>query len=180
MNFIKPRLVWILLAVGMMAMGCLSDKSTLVIEADGPVQTMQNATIQFTDSGRLQMTMWGEEIHNFDDSLETQEFPQKLQATFYNEDGEVTTIITADEGTNWQKKLLMNLRKNVVIKDLRNGKTTYTEDFYWDQDKRIIYSNVPVLQIDSYGSRYRGSGFDSDEEMTNFNLRNARLDIVLQ
>jgi LPS export ABC transporter protein LptC len=160
--------------VAVWAMSCGQSKTSLVLDENAPEQSMKNATIQHTDSGRVQMIMWGEEIWNYDDSLQTQEFPQNVKATFFDEDGNVTTVITADEATNWQRKKLMQLRKNVVINDLRDGKRTYTEEFFWDQDKGEIYSNVPVLQISKDGTEQRGTGFRSDEQMENFVIFNPR------
>jgi LPS export ABC transporter protein LptC len=163
--------------VAVFAMSC-NQHSSLVLDENAPEQYMKNATIQHTDSGRLQSIMWGEEIWNYDDEDQTQEFPKSVKATFYDEKGKVTSIITADEGTNWQRKKLMNLRKNVVILDLQEGKTTYTEDFYWDQDKGIIYSNVPVLQVWKDGTRQRGTGFRANEDMSNFTIIKPRFEVI--
>ena len=172
--------IWLYLALlALLVMSCTPQGTTFVLDEDAPVQSMRDATIQYTDSGRLQMIVWGEEILNFDDEDQTQEFPSYVKATFYDERGRVTTIITADEGTSWQSKNLMNLRKNVVIRNLTDGTTTYTEDFYWDQDKAEIYSNVPVLQVRSDGTRQRGTGFRSDERMNNFVIFNPRFQAVL-
>ena len=172
--------VWLcLVAVAGLTMGCNQQKFSLVFDENSPAQTMKDATIQHTDSGRLQMIMWGEEIWNYDDEEQTQEFPKSVKATFYSETGRVSSIITADEATNWQRKKLMNLRGNVVIQDLRDGKTTYTEDFWWDQDKGEIYSNVAVRQVGRDGMIQRGTGFRSDEQMNNFVIFNPRFTMNL-
>ena len=166
--------IWLYLAFVAVLASCDQQKTSLILDENAPEQSMKNATIQHTDSGRLQMIMWGEEIWNYDDEDQTQEFPSYVRATFYDEDGNITSIITADEGTNWQRKKLMNLRGNVVITDLRDGKITYTEDFFWDQDKGEIYSDVPVLQVSPDGMEQRGTGFRSDEQMENFIIFNPR------
>jgi hypothetical protein len=74
----------------------------------------------------------------------------------------------------------MHLRKNVIIHDMREGARTYTEEFFWDQDSGRLYSDVPVLRITSDGSTWRGSGFESDEDMRDFRLHRPRLDMVMQ
>jgi hypothetical protein len=66
-----------------------------------------------------------------------------------------------------------------VIVNLRDGKTLYTEDFYWDQDKAIIYSNVHVLQISEDGSRLSGDGFKANEDMTDWQVVRPRGAILL-
>jgi len=160
----KPR-IWLYLAIFAVLASCDQQKTSLVLDENTPDQFMKNATIQHTDSGRLQMIMWGEEIWSYEDEDQTQEFPSYVRATFYDVEGNVTTIITADEATNWQRKKLMNLRGNVIITDLRDGKITYTEDFWWDQDKEEVYSDVDVLQVNQDGSRIRGTGFRANDQM---------------
>jgi LPS export ABC transporter protein LptC len=173
--------IWIHFAgIVCLAASCHQSKNTLELDENAPTQSMKNATIQHTDSGRLQMTTWGAEILNYDNEDQIQEFPKGVKATIYAKDGTVSSIITADEATNFQKKKLMNLRKNVVIVDIRKGTTTYTEDFYWDQDSAILYSNVNVLQIGKDGMRQRGTGFRSDEEMNNFRIRQPRFEFELK
>ena len=180
MIFYRPR-IWLYFALALvLTTSCLQQKSSLVLDEDAPDQSMKNATIQYTDSGRLQMITWGAEILFFDDEEETQEFTQGVEATFYGEKGKVNSIITADEATNWQKKKLMHLRKNVVINDLKGGARTYTEEFFWDQDAGRLYSKVHVLRITKDGSRWQGSGFESDENMDDFRLIRPRLDIVVR
>ena len=104
----KPCLIWSFVAMALLlAMSsCHQDKNVLVLEENAPTQSMKDATIQYTDSGQLQMIMWGEEILNYDDEDQTQEFPNGVKATFYDEFGQITTVITANEGTNFQKKPL--------------------------------------------------------------------------
>jgi LPS export ABC transporter protein LptC len=129
----------------------------------------------FSDSGRLQMKMFGEEILLYDTGDQIQEFPKGTSATFYDEFGKVTVVVTADEATNFRGKKLLNLRKNVVIRNFEEKTTTYTEDFYWDQDKRRLYSNVYTKQVSDNGDVTEGSGFDSDEQMKDFVIRNAHI-----
>ena len=159
--------------------GCDQQGNLLVLDENAPAQTMRNATIQHTDSGRLQMIMWGEEIWNFDDEDQTQEFPSYVKATFFDEHGNVTSIITANEATNWRRKDLMNLRGNVIIVNFERGTRTYTENFYWDQNKEEIYSDVPVMQVGEDGLIQRGTGFRSDDRMENFIIFNPRFEVNL-
>ncbi|GHV45974.1 hypothetical protein FACS1894180_8830 [Bacteroidia bacterium] len=134
------------------------------------MQSMKNANIVYTDSGNLQMVTFGKEVIMLNDSLETQIFPQTVRATFYNENGGISCIITADSAVNSHKEELMHLMKNVVIKNFNEKHTTYSEDFYWDQKKKIIYSNTAVLQVYDNGNRTKGTGFTANEDMSDFQI----------
>jgi LPS export ABC transporter protein LptC len=147
--------------------------NTIVIDPSEAKQSMKNANIVYTDSGNLQMVTFGKEMIVLDDSLETQIFPQGVQSTFYNEDGSPGCIITADSAANSRKEELMHLMKNVVIKNFNEKHTSYTEDFYWDQKKRNLYSNVYILQVYDNGNRFEGTGFTANEDMSEFTLKKA-------
>jgi LPS export ABC transporter protein LptC len=175
----QSRFALCFVLVIVLATNCNQHKSSLIIDENAPEQSMKNATIHHTDSGRLQSIIWGEEIWNFDDEDQTQEFPGEVKATFFDEKGNITSIITANEGTNWQRKNLMNLRGNVVVQDLRDGSRTYTEDFYWDQDKGIIYSNVATKKVFKDGTVQRGSSFRANEDMSDYIIYNARFEFNL-
>ncbi|MCL2414725.1 MAG: LPS export ABC transporter periplasmic protein LptC [Bacteroidales bacterium] len=162
-----------------LAVSCSRQGEPFFLDENTPHQTMRNATIMHTDSGRVQMVTWGEEIWNFDDEDQTQEFPRSVKATFYDVDGTITTIVTADEGTNWQGRQLMHLRGNVIIRDLRDYSRTYTESFFWDQEAGEVYSDVPFVRLFEDGSRQSGSSFRADEQMIYWQVTDSRWTHVL-
>jgi len=172
------KILIITISIALLA-SCRQQDIEFLLDENAPQQTMRNATIMHTDSGRVQMITWGEEIWNFDDEHETQEFPSNVRATFFDDEGHITSIITADEGTNWQAKQLMNLRGNVVIQDLRDGSRTYTESLFWDQDKAEIYSDVPVLRVFEDGTRQYGTSFRADDQMQRWDVRNSSFEFIL-
>jgi LPS export ABC transporter protein LptC len=147
---------------------------TIILDTSEARQSMKNANIVYTDSGHLQMVTFGKEVIMLDDSLETQIFPQTVRATFYNENGSISCVITADSAVNSHKEELMHLMKNVVIRNFNEGHTTYSEDFFWDQKKKIIYSNVTVLQVYDNGNRTKGTGFTANEDMSDFQIIKPR------
>jgi len=168
-----------IISFAVLVASCTQRTEPFYLDENAPHQTMRNATIMHTDSGRVQMVTWGEEIWNFDDEDQTQEFPRSIKATFYDIDGNITSIITANEGTNWQAKQLMNLRGNVIIVDLRDGSRTYTENFFWDQEAGEIYSDVDVLRVFPDGMEQRGTSFRSDDQMENFVIENISVTFTL-
>jgi LPS export ABC transporter protein LptC len=158
------------------AMFSCKENTGIIFDENTAKQSMKNAEIIYTDSGALQMVTFGPEVVFLEDEDQTQIFPKGAKATFYNVDGKVSSIITADSAVNNRKNEIMHLMKNVVIKNFDEGHTTYSEDFWWDQKASIIYSDLPVLQIYDNGDRNRGTGFTANEDMSNFHIKNPRFE----
>lgn len=140
---------------------------------EAPNQTIYNSHSMFTDSGVLQMDMNYAVLYNFSDEKRTQIFPKGVSSTFYNERGGKNVVLVSDSAINVQEEKLMKFYKHVKVCDYRNGDTLFTEALYWDQNAKLIYSDVKVRKISS-GLILEGDGFDSDEQMNNVVLRNPR------
>ena len=173
----KKHLI-IISIVAVFVASCSQPGEPFLLEDDYPHQTMRNATIMHTDSGRVQMVTWGEEIWNFDDEYQTQEFPSNVRAKFYDVDGTVSSIVVADEATSWQAKGVMHLRRNVIIEDLRDGSRTYTESLFWYENEGEVYSDVPFRRIFPDGSVQSGTSFRADDQLIHWEVTNVRWSMV--
>ncbi len=173
MNIVNKTIVILLAVAAFYACDKKIVRSDKFDPAIDPAQIMRNAEIVQSDSGILQTIIFGQEILQYDDEMQTQVFPKGIKVTVFNDKHNPNVIVTANEATNYTKDDLMVARGNVVIKDFRKGDTIYTEEVFWDQKKRTLRSEKHVKQIGRSG-RLEGTGFDSDEEMENFRLRNPR------
>lgn len=138
-----------------------------------PMQTIEGAEMIFSDSGILQMKLWGKEMQTFNGSEKTQIFPKGVKVIFYENGRKISGEVTADYAKNFTDKKLLQATGHVVIKNFEKNETTYTEELFWNQEKRTIYSNKYVKQVSPTGTM-EGTGFDSDDQMESFRLRNPR------
>lgn len=75
--------------------------------------------------------------------------------------------VEADTAWNYTAKKLWKLKGNVFIKKHDTQDTYSSPEFYWDQQKRIVYSDS-VVTIDSPdGGLINASKFSSDERLMN-------------
>lgn len=138
-----------------------------------PTQSLYDAEIMFTDSGRLEMILQSSTVYNYDDEKQTQLFPKGVEAHFYNANKKKDALMVADSAINFQVDKLMKFYGNVIIYDYRKGDTIYTEALYWNQKNRTIHSDVAVKQVGK-NLVLVGDGFDSDDQMNNLVLRRPR------
>lgn len=72
------------------------------------------------------------------------EFPQSLHVDFYNDSKIVETRLDSKYGKYYEKLNKVYLRDSVVVVSIK-GDTLLCEDLWWDQNKEIFYTDLPVL-----------------------------------
>lgn len=96
-----------------------------------------------------------------------------LNVTFYNDAGEVTSILTADSGDyHWQDGA-MTARGNVVGRSQDGGRVLRTSVLRYEPHSKQITSEQPFTFNDR-GNLIRGNGFRSDMSFTNFVVNQPR------
>lgn len=82
----------------------------------------------------------------------------------------VDASIKADTAYFYDKKKLWKLMGHVDIQN-RKGERFNTELLFWDQVKKRVYSDR-FIRIEQPDRIITGYGFDSDERMTNYQIKN--------
>ena len=164
-------LLWV---AGALLSGCSEDKrETISISADPetfPTMKTLNVSTMISDSGytRYHITtpLWlmfeeAEDPHwNFPKGI----FVVKFDTTM-TEDG----TFTADTATYLSKKKLWRFDRNVRMRNV-NGDRFLTQQLFWDQVTRKIYSDS-FIHIERPDKVIEGYGFISNENMTSYTIR---------
>lgn len=95
------------------------------------VETRMDRTVWVLESARA-------EIFEDNASLHT------VKITWYGEPGEVTVVITSEEGTVDFKHRKAELRGNVRL-ERADGAVLSTEEIFWNDKKRLLRAPLPVL-----------------------------------
>ncbi len=78
--------------------------------------------------------------------------------------------ITADTGIRHGDGKIIEFRKNVVGINAK-GETFKSDELFWDQGTKKIYSHKPVQVVMSDGSVMNGDSFESDDNFLNKKLQ---------
>lgn len=100
------------------------------------------------------------------------EMPAGLTVIFYDENQRESSRITADHGIRREKEELVELRKNVVVVTDK-GDIFKSEELFWDEKKKIFYSNQLVNITKPDGTSINGTQFVSDQNFNNPVINNA-------
>lgn len=156
-----------LLLVFLSLSSCVNDmeKVDFFSKKDLPSEVIRNADISRTEKGVLQMRLTAPLIERYSSPQAKTLYPEGLFVCFYNDQGHITSSISARYGYSLDDRDIMEARDSVVIVDYRSGDTSYMEHIIWNSDQNRVYSNRPVKSVNGKRVTY-GDGFVSDENFT--------------
>lgn len=96
-------------------------------------------------------------------------FPEGIYVEQFDSTFTTETMIEGDTALYMKEKQLWQLDGNVHIENVE-GREFDTQQLFWDQKKRRIYSDVPI-RITSEEEIIEGVGFVSNEQMTKYSIK---------
>ena len=126
-------------------------------------------TIRYTDSSILQATIVAPRLLHYSDEKEPYtEMPEGVKATFFDARGRETSRISAASAVSYETEKMIVLRDSVRVYNTK-GEELQSEELYWDQRKKTIYTNT-FVKIVREGETLRGHGFESNETFTKYKI----------
>ena len=144
-----------------------------------PVVHALNYETTFTDSGVVRFFLKTPELMRFEtDGQPFVEFPQGIELVKYDNNHRIISRITARYAKQFVKEKKWEAKNNVVAVNAA-GDTLKTEHLVWDERTEKIYSDqyVRIVRPDQI---ITGIGFESDQSMGNWRIKNPRGTIFIQ
>jgi LPS export ABC transporter protein LptC len=98
---------------------------------------------------------------------------RRMEVTFFDRDGNVTSILTAEEGTYHWDTGNMTARKNVVVLSPDEGRRLETSVLNYNRSQDRIWSEETTRMFEPDGTVVEGTAFESDSSMENIELTSA-------
>ena len=136
-----------------------------------PKQTAENVEVIYSDSAMTQLKIIAPKLDYFQ-KLENNsyfEFSEGIKVYFYHTDQSIRSKLTANYAIYYEAKQLWEARENVVAIN-EDGEILNTELLYWDELKRIIYTDK-FARVKDENSEIQGHGFESDQNFNNWEFK---------
>jgi LPS export ABC transporter protein LptC len=134
---------------------------------DLPAQESWNASITFTDSGRVTAVLRAGHIAMYANAQRTV-LDSGIVVDFFDADARHTSVLTARRGiVNDLTKDFEAHERVVVLSD--SGTTLRTEELYWLNAARKVRSPA-FVEIVSPSEQIRGQGFESDQALRHYTV----------
>jgi LPS export ABC transporter protein LptC len=144
-----------------------------------PNSSMVNAVINYTDSARLQMRISAPEIHHYTTSSENYtEFPYGVFAQFFDRDGGVESQLSSKYAIYFSDNDLWEAKDSVVVIN-KAGEILNTEQLFWDEKNKLIYSNS-FVKVTRPNEVITGEGFEADETFSRWKIKKVQGTITLE
>jgi LPS export ABC transporter protein LptC len=140
-----------------------------------PEVSGKNFEIIHSDSGKVKVRILAPELYKYE--LVEQpyiEFPRGMKAYFYDDSLKIESVIEAGYVKYFEKERLWEAKNNVEARNLKKGEQLNTEHLFWNEQKKIIYSNTNSRIVTKEGTFYGEKGFDANQDLSKWKLKSSK------
>lgn len=162
----------LLFAVPFVLVSCKDDSKSVVNykydKETVPIINTDSVTVLISDSGIIKYKVLAD-IWEMYDQTENDYwyFPEGIYLEQFDTLFNIVVSVKADTAWNYSDEKLWKLKGNVFIENHETKDTYSSPEFYWNQQKRIVYSDSVVTINSPEGGLINASKFSSDERLTN-------------
>jgi len=129
------------------------------------MMSAKDIEVIFSDSGKIQAKLYSPLINRFSGNDPYMEFPKSFKVFIYDSIMRVESTITGNYGKRRESARIMEAKGNVVVRNEITGRQLNTERLTWDENKRMIYSDVKA-KITTADKVLFVEGLESNESFT--------------
>lgn len=136
-----------------------------------PVVTSFNIAVHYSENGIPQFIMEAPVAAFYTGEDPRQEFPEGFYVTFFDSLMNKKSELRADYGVSYEKRKLMEARRNVIVINHEKNEKLNTEHMIWDQAEKKIFSEVFVKITTQSDVLYGENGFEAHESFNDWVIR---------
>ena len=138
---------------------------------NSPVDTTQQVDIIYSDSAKVKARVISPLLLEFNTDNPYTLMPKGVKIIFYDKDLQETGTIVADTAYQYTNTKIIELRKNVVVKNLK-GDTFKSDELKWDRLNKKITSNKPIDIFMANGNVGHGTSMETNEQFNPLTVQN--------
>lgn len=154
--------------------GCANDYTEVqnLGKKVNPVDRADTVESYLSQDGKVKAKLTTPLMTTVENDTPKTEFPKTLHVEFYDDSTKWQSRLFAKYGLYYRSTRLVFLRDSVIVFN-NKGDTLRTEQMWWDQNKEIIYSTVPVHIRKPKGEYIDGAGMVADQNFSKWTITNA-------
>ncbi|MCK5067964.1 MAG: LPS export ABC transporter periplasmic protein LptC [Bacteroidales bacterium] len=174
----------ILAILALLSGGCENDIeriNMLTDELETPAVKGTNIKVIYSDSAKVKVQILAPAYQQFPNvERPYMEFIKGLDVYFYDDSLKMESEITADYAIYYIDEHLWHATGNVVARRFDNGDALYTEDLFWDEAEKLIYSDTYTKIHSEDNTLYGSRGFRSHQNLSNWQLIGSSGTIIVE
>lgn len=168
----KLRFLILLVLIGSFLVSCRESVDPDALKVyDGPINSATNIFLIQSDSAivRSEITA-AKQLEFLDGDIE---FPEGIEIKFFTKQGQLETTMRADRGYFIKSENLYRGEGDVQIQNLLKDQKLQTEEIFWDQPGKKIYTDKFVT-IQERQTLFNGTGMEADDSFSEYTLKQVR------
>jgi len=162
---------WILV-LGLSLFSCRENVNLEALEIyDGPINEAVDILLIHSDSAVLRSEIRAPRQLEFKNG--DLQFPEGIEIKFFTVEGVLETTMRADRGFFSKDENLYRGEGNVQIQNLIKDQRLQTEEIFWNQAQKKIYTDKFVT-IQERQTLFNGTGMEADDSFSNYQLKQVR------
>jgi LPS export ABC transporter protein LptC len=134
----------------------------------------QEAVLYYSDSAQIKaLIQTGVLTRYLDKSQEREEFSQGVLVDFFDPQGKVYSRLESKSGERFPTKNQVVVRDSVVFTNFDNGNRLESEELFWDQNQKLIYTDR-FVKLTTLEDTLLSFGFRADENFTWYELKSIQ------
>ena len=174
--FPKRSLIMSIAFAVAMLMSCKNDIeviSSLTNIDNWPSQTIVNLETIYTDSAKIQLIVKSKLVETYNQEEDSYlEFPKGLEVFFYDKNEKVESQLSAKYAIYHKADQLWEAKDSVVVINA-NDEILNTEQLFWDENKKLIYTSK-FVSITTTNEIIYGEGMEANENFTNWKIMKVK------
>lgn len=158
---------YFIIALLFLTIACDPAEQTKPLIYEGPVREMEDIEINHTESGVIKLKMKAPVYHLF--LNEDEAFPEGIDLQFYDEEGNLSSTLHANEAFYSKSKAEWHGKGNVEVKNMQKNEQLNTEELFWKPGEQKIYTDKFVT-IRQQNDVIYGEGLDAKEDLSDYRI----------
>lgn len=147
---------------------CVNDLDSvrrISLKPNDPDERTTGLELFYTDSGIAKIEVFAKLAETFSKPKQVIQFKDGLKVNFYNDEGEIFSILTALYGEIYQETGIIIVRDSVVLFNPNKKKRLLTEELIWQQKDSTIYTEKAVT-IKTPEALFYGDGIRTKQDFS--------------
>ena len=166
------------LLFSLLVMGsCGTKEAAKPIMYEGPLTQAEDVDMLYTEKDKIKLNMKAKKVNELQNG--DREFPEGIYLEFFDETGKLTSTLRANEAYNFKQENKWRGRGNVEVNNIEKNQHLTTEELFWKQDTKRIFTDKFVT-IKTQSEIVYGTGLDAAQDLSEYTIKEITGDLEVK
>lgn len=159
----------LMLCTALVAISCNTTETAQPIEYKGPLKEAENVEMYYSELDIVKIKMIAQKVFEFENG--DREFPEGIYLEFFDPNGKVTSTLRANSAYYFKEENKWRGRGKVEIINIEKKEQLNTEELFWKQDTKRIFTDKFVT-IKLQNEVIYGTGLEAAQDLSDYTIKN--------